>query len=102
MAAEPRFLKAGQLSGNIVFNFTAKPIRDLVVWAKGYHLAGHRLAERLAEAPHYADYEGYPVLFLYRHALELYGKAIVYRGAELMRLAGEPDLNTENWLLRKH
>src|SRR5262245_57418129 len=48
----------------------------------------------------YSDYEGYPILFLYRHALELYIKPIVYRGAQLCRLIDEK-LNTEN-LFKAH
>jgi hypothetical protein len=40
----------------------------------------------LAHSPSFPDFEGYPILFLYRHALELYMKAIVYRGAQLLQL----------------
>ncbi len=77
--------------GNVVMNFTASPIQDLPVFALGYHRAGKVLASRLAESRGYADYDGYPVLFLYRHALELYLKALVYRGALLMGLIGKKD-----------
>jgi hypothetical protein len=70
--------------GNVVFNFGRNPINDLAPFAKGYHLAGKRLAKMLEDS--YADYDGYPILFLYRHALELYMKAIIYQGAQLLVL----------------
>ena len=39
-------------------------------------------------------------MFLYRHALELYLKAIVYRGAQLLGLISDEKLNTEKLLTR--
>jgi hypothetical protein len=48
----------------------------------------------------YRDYDGYPILFLYRHALELYLKAIVYRGAMLLRLINEDELLTAKLFAR--
>ncbi|MFZ3149897.1 MAG: hypothetical protein WA137_12780 [Methanothrix sp.] len=72
--------------GNVVFNFRRNPINDFAPFAKGYQRAGKHLAEMLAHSPSFPDFEGYPILFLYRHALELYMKAIVYRGAQLLQL----------------
>lgn len=79
--------------GNVRFNFLRNPIDNLAPFAAGYHEAGKRLAGMLAASRGYRDYEGYPILFLYRHALELYMKAIVYRGARLLHLLdiGSPD-----------
>lgn len=52
----------------------------------GYREAGKVLADRIAAANGYADYDGYPILYLYRHSLELHLKAIVYHGAALLGL----------------
>jgi len=71
---------------NVVFNFSRNAIDDLAPFAKGYHQAGKRLAGMLEASSGYRDFDGYPILFLYRHALELYMKAIVYRGAQLLQL----------------
>jgi hypothetical protein len=71
------------IHGNVVFNFSGRPIEDLAAFADGYHKAGQHLAAQLASSV-YGDYEGYPILFLYRHALELYLKAIVYQGGLLV------------------
>ena len=87
--------------GNIVFNFTGRPIEDLTAFALGYQQAAHSLAGRLAQSRGYADYEGYPVLFLYRHSLELYLKAIVYRGAMLLGLVAERRPDTRD-LFERH
>ncbi|MFB3779576.1 MAG: hypothetical protein ACE141_18295 [Bryobacteraceae bacterium] len=80
--------------GNVVFNFQGNPVGDLPAFAHGYHRAGKALAATLDAAPGYADYEGYPIFFVYRHALELYLKAVVYRGAMLLHLISECDLDT--------
>ena len=87
------FVNIASSTGNVVFNFTGDLIRDLGAFALGY-----REAARVLAAPFrgdaYADYDGYPVLYLYRHALELYMKIVVYRGAMLMGLIGKqcPDV----------
>jgi len=72
--------------GNVVFNFHGNPIDDLAAFARGYHDAGKLLVRELASSPGYRDFDGYPILYLYRHALELYLKAVVYRGAQLVHL----------------
>jgi hypothetical protein len=87
--------------GNVVFNFCHNPIDDLAPFAQGYHEAGKRLAGMLAASPGYRDFDGYPILFLYRHALELYMKAIVYRGAQLLHLLDTGAVDTSK-LFRVH
>lgn len=80
--------------GNVVFNFTKDPIKDLTAFALGYRGAADRLATEFSRSAPRPDYEGYPILYLYRHSLELYLKAIVYRSAGLMGLMGKgrPDV----------
>lgn len=68
---------------NLATSFTAAPNRDFGVFAKGYTLAANRLAGLLLEAPWFRDYEAYPVVFLYRHALELSLKHIIYSSVKL-------------------
>jgi len=80
--------------GNVIFNFRHNPIDDLAPFAAGYHEAGKRLAGMFAASPGYRDFDGYPILFLYRHALELYMKAVVYRGAQLLHLLDIKSLDT--------
>ena len=89
------------MHGNVVFNFLGNPIDDLVAFAQGYHTAGKILVEKMENSTGYRDYEGYPILYLYRHALELFIKAIVYKGAKLLKLISNKSLNTEK-LFKEH
>jgi hypothetical protein len=68
---------------NFVISFTPNPQGAFGVFAKGYTLAANRLASLLLEAPRFSDYEAYPVVFLYRHALELSLKHIIYSSVKL-------------------
>jgi hypothetical protein len=96
-----RMFLAEDYHGNVVFNFTGRPLEDLTAFALGYREAGQTLANNMANAHGYADYDGYPILFLYRHALELYLKAIVYHGAQLLGLISEERVDT-NRLFERH
>jgi hypothetical protein len=95
------FFESNRPHGNVVFNFRGRAINDLSAFAAGYHEAGKTLVSKKESAASYRDYEGYPILFLYRHALELYLKAIVYRGAQLLGLISEEKPHTEK-LLTSH
>jgi hypothetical protein len=68
---------------NFVISFMPNSMGDFGIFAKGYTLAADRLAGVLLSAPRFSDYEAYPVVFLYRHALELSLKHIIYTSAKL-------------------
>jgi hypothetical protein len=70
-------------TSNFVISWTGDPKNDFGLFAKGYISAAERLAADLLQAPHFSDYSAYPVVFLYRHALELSLKHIIYRCAKL-------------------
>ena len=97
------FFKSDKMHGNVVFNFRGSAINDLNAFAIGYHAAGKLLADSMASAPGYRDYDGYPILYLfylYRHSLELHLKAIVYRGAQLLGLISDEQIDTRSLLTR--
>jgi len=100
-----RFLKPGDGHGNVVFNFQgdhiSRQIDDLAAFAVGYHEQGKALVAQFGQDGGYADYEGYPILFLYRHALELFMKAVVYRGADVLGLVHDKEIDTTK-LFYKH
>jgi hypothetical protein len=77
------FFDASNDTTNFVISFTSNPRRDFGVFARGYTLAANRLADCLLQAARFSDYEAYPVVFLYRHALELSLKHIIYSSAQL-------------------
>jgi hypothetical protein len=99
-SAAHRFFNAANIHGNVVFNFTRGPINDLSEFALGYREAAHVLAEKMAAAHGYADYDGYPILFMYRRALELSLKAIVYRGVKLAGLISEEHIDVKELFAR--
>lgn len=82
--------------GNIVVNFRQNPVNDLVAFAMGYHNAAKRLVGSIKTSSGYPDYDGYPIVFLYRQALELYLKAIAYRGICLFDLLDDKIDSTSN------
>ncbi len=52
------FFASTHLHGNVVFNFTGRPIDDLEAFALGYREAGRTLATQMGVAQGYADYDG--------------------------------------------
>jgi hypothetical protein len=76
--------------GNIVLNFLGQPIKEFPSYAEHFWKAGQLLkSEMLDKKSNYHDLEGCPILFLYRHAAELYLKAIALQSIELRVLGGE-------------
>lgn len=73
-------------------------VGDLGIFAKGYTLAADRLAGVLLAAPRFSDYEAYPVVFPYRHALELSLKHIIYTSAKLaaFKYLGAVEMQLQN------
>lgn len=61
--------------------FSQNPRNDFGIFAKGYRMAGNALVSELSRKPRFSCYEAYPVVFLYRHAIELALKNIIYKAA---------------------
>lgn len=78
--------------GSFVVHFTNDPASDFGIWARGYQEAAGRLTESLLAEPGISDNEAYPVVFLYRHALELYLKGAVLKANRLAGLMGQAEL----------
>ncbi len=87
--------------GNIVLNFQEVADSEFGVYAHAFHEAGQALFERMFDKAGYNDLEGCPIIFLYRHSLELYLKAIVLRGDTLMQVSGKK-LLAHRRLFQKH
>jgi hypothetical protein len=65
---------------NFPLNFMNNPQDEFGPYAEAYHRAAKILAKRLHRASGYMDTDALPVVFLYRHALELTLKAILLVG----------------------
>lgn len=77
------------MHGSVVFNFMGNPASEFSVYGSAFWRGGRRLAQSLASVQGYRDLDACPIVFLYRHALELYMKAIVRRGKSLLSIAGK-------------
>lgn len=64
---------------NFVIPVGSDPKQHFGAFAKGYYLAASKMAEHLIAQTRFCDYEAYPVIFLYRHSLELYLKNVLYK-----------------------
>lgn len=77
------FFESDSANGSFVIHFTQDPMTDFGIWAEGYAQAASSLSQTLVARPFAQDSEAYPVVFLYRHALELYLKAVIIEGGHL-------------------
>ena len=71
--------------GNVVLNFTRFPRGEFAAYGRSYHEAANGLVTSMGSR-HYRDPDACPIVFLYRHAVELYLKAIVHWGNMLLRI----------------
>jgi hypothetical protein len=90
-----RFFSKDRLHGNVVLNFMEFPKGELAAYGRSYHEAAQHLVQRIA-ASHYRDPDACPIVFLYRHAIELYLKSIIHWGNNLLRLNGKPIVPHKN------
>lgn len=83
--------------GNVVLNFMGSPKSEYGLYAGAFHDAGKLLVSKLAASRGYSDLQACPIVFLYRHALELYMKAVIITGNNISWLSGKkPLIETEN------
>jgi hypothetical protein len=77
-------------SENTVLNWHGNPEKEFHMYALAFKEAARSLARR-KRIDGFFDFHAFPILFLYRQALELYFKAILLGdGAEILRNAGKP------------
>jgi len=82
--------------GNVVLNFTGRPKQELALIGDVYHRAGRALVDRFGVSGAYSDLEAYPIVFLYRHAIELLIKGILTIGNDLAGLLDDESIRTAN------
>ncbi|MBD2292207.1 hypothetical protein H6G06_01605 [Anabaena sphaerica FACHB-251] len=82
------FYNADNDSTSFSISWVRTPRYHFGVFAQGYRFAANSVAKELIECGDFPDYKAYPVVFLYRHALELHLKNIIYRVAKLLFFKG--------------
>jgi len=91
-------LKSPPYPRNPVFNFLGRPKEEFDVYAGAFHRAAKTLADKMFSRAGIHDLDACPIIFLYRHAFELYLKSVVLRGSKLLRLLGKADIDDEVFL----
>ncbi len=84
---------------NVVFNWHGgRSQNELKYYAEAYHKAANKLVEEYGSTGATRDFEAAPIVFLYRHALELYLKAFILGGSSLLRLTGKVAMSQQEIL----
>jgi hypothetical protein len=84
------FLDKGE-HGTVVLNWHGTPEEEFTYFAEAFHDVARKTAEDLGNNPHFGihgipveDFKAYPVVFMYRHALELHMKAVILAGSPML------------------
>jgi hypothetical protein len=80
------FILSSPVVGNVVLNWSRNPIGDLKSYATAYKNAAQALVATVDEILGcHPDHRALPILFLYRHASELYLKTLAYWAAKVLK-----------------
>lgn len=86
--------------GSVALDWSYNPTGEMAAWASCFHFAAETLVRDISKRETYTDREACPIVFLYRHALELCLKALLLETITLMQVEGEePDFSEQ---LRAH
>ena len=81
--------KSDLAKDSILLNWHGEPIEEFSLYAEAYHCAAKKLVSEYGTTGAIRDFESTPILFLYRHAFELYLKAFVLVGSKILALHGK-------------
>jgi hypothetical protein len=95
MASNRRLFTVDDADGNVTLNYWGHPVNQFASLADSYTRAATVLAKNFAEDSR-SDFDAYPLVFMYRHALELYLKAILNLGNQLAVTTYNEELHTED------
>ena len=97
-ATQPRMwseFAEGPQGWDVVLNTTMFHHHGLLVdYARAYHEAAKRLFGSFRQTDDYREMDAHPIVFLYRHALEVYLKTVIDIGNNLLYLRDKP---AKNW-----
>jgi len=99
------FEDSGQHHGTVVLNWVGTPQREFTWYGQAFHEAGKQLVDHLKQDPSFGldgfppdSFKAVPIVYLYRHAMELYLKGIILAGAGVLQLLGEPAMDIKDAL----
>jgi hypothetical protein len=101
------FVDNNQAHGTVVLNSVGAPEREFTWYGEAFHQAGKLLVEELEKDPRFGLHgfppdwsRALPIVYMYRHALELYLKGIIVAGRDVLPLRGKPPI--DNRVFREH
>ncbi len=99
------FAGKAQADGMVVLNWHGTPDLEFALFAESFHFVGQEAVAALRQNPHFGldgipiqDFRAYPIVFLYRHALELYMKTVILTGSPVLSIAGLAAVEREQLL----
>jgi hypothetical protein len=89
------FVDKGRPHGTVVLNWHRTPESEFKFFAEAFHAVAKEAVAALRQNPQFGlhgipteDFRAYPVVYLYRHALELYMKAVILDGSPMLVMKG--------------
>lgn len=79
----------------VVLNWTGSPEEQLKFYAEAFHGAGKKLASQYEDEWPLSSFEACVIIYLYRHAFELYLKAVLVNGCDLLLWRGKPPIDLD-------
>jgi hypothetical protein len=72
-----------------------QPEEHLKFYAEAFHSTGKKLASQYEDEWPLSSFEAYPIVYLYRHAFELYLKVVLVYGNELLQWRRKAAINLD-------
>lgn len=108
MSKKRLFVDQGQPHGTVVLNWHGTPEKEFTYFAEAFYLVAKDAVANLRQDHSFGlnglplkDFQAYPIVFLYRHALELYMKAVILIGSPMLSIANQTKVDRET-LLKTH
>lgn len=108
MTEKRLFVDSGSSAGSVLLNWHGTPEQEFPYLAEAYHLTAKEACAELRKDPRFGRdgspmeyFRAYPIIFLYRHALELYMKAVILVASPMLSIKGMAPIDRDT-LLRTH
>lgn len=75
--------------GSVALDWSHNPNGEIAAWASSFKFAAQILVNGLSQREAYADREACPIIFLFRHSLELFLKSLLLESTTLAEIEGE-------------
>jgi hypothetical protein len=102
------FSKAGTRNETVLLNWQGTPEEEFTLYAEAYHKVANEAVKALKNNQDAGfdkvpldDFRAYPIVFLYRHSLELYMKAVILVAAPMLMLKSHTEIDRKK-LLNTH